>query len=177
MVKNRWLFSMLIGVFVMMAACAPADDSTWTPEVVERPSTTETEEEHDPDDESENMENKTLQITVQGRSFTATLVENSSTAALVERLSAGDIDIRMEDYGDMEKVGTLSFSLPRNDEQMATSPGDLILYQGNSLVIYYDTNAWRLTRLGKVDGVTSREQMLALLGGKGAVTVTLSLKE
>ena len=77
----------------------------------------------------------------------------------------------------MEKVGSLGFSLPRNDRQTTTSPGDLILYQGNSFVIYYDTNSWNFTRLGKVDGVSSRNEMLDLLGGKGEVTITLSLAE
>ena len=82
----------------------------------------------------------------------------------------------MSDYGDMEKVGSLGFSLPKNDRQTTTGPGDLILYQGNSFVIYYDTNSWSFTRLGKVDGVSTREQMLELLGGKGEITVTVSLK-
>ena len=60
--------------------------------------------------------------------------------------------------------------------QTTTEPGDLILYQGNSFVIYYDTNSWNFTRLGKVDKVSTREQMLELLGGKGEITVTLSLE-
>lgn len=95
----------------------------------------------------------------------------------MKQLAQGSVDIRMDDYGDMEKVGSLGFSLPRNDRQTTTSPGDLILYQGNSFVIYYDTNSWNFTRLGKVDGVSSRNEMLDLLGGKGEVTVTLSLAE
>ena len=95
----------------------------------------------------------------------------------MKQLAQGSVDIRMNDYGDMEKVGSLGFSLPRNDRQTTTSPGDLILYQGNSFVIYYDTNSWNFTRLGKVDGVSSRNEMLDLLGGKGEITVTLSLAE
>ena len=95
----------------------------------------------------------------------------------MKQLAQGSVDIRMDDYGNMEKVGSLGFSLPRNDRQTTTSPGDLILYQGNSFVIYYDTNSWNFTRLGKVDGVSSRNEMLDLLGGKGEVTVTLSLAE
>lgn len=82
----------------------------------------------------------------------------------------------MNDYGDMEKVGSLGFSLPRNDQQTTTDPGDLILYQGNSFVIYYDINSWNFTRLGKIDGVSTREQVLDLLDGKGEVTITFSLK-
>lgn len=95
----------------------------------------------------------------------------------MKQLAQGSVDIRMDDYGDMEKVGSLGFSLPRNDRQTTTAPGDLILYQGNSFVIYYDTNSWNFTRLGKVDGVSSRNEMLDLLGGKGEVTVTLSVAE
>lgn len=95
----------------------------------------------------------------------------------MKQLAQGSVDIRMDDYGNMEKVGSLGFSLPRNDRQTTTAPGDLILYQGNSFVIYYDTNSWNFTRLGKVDGVSSRNEMLDLLGGKGEVTVTLSLAE
>ncbi len=124
---------------------------------------------------SDNMGSNTIKLTVNGRSFTATLVENSSTKALKEHLAQEDIDIRMSDYGNMEKVGSLGFSLPKNDTHTITEPGDLILYQGNSLVIYYDTNSWNFTRLGKVDGVSTRSQMLELLGGTGEVTVTLSL--
>lgn len=81
----------------------------------------------------------------------------------------------MDDYGDMEKVGALGFSLPRNDVRTTTSAGDMILYQGNSVVLFYGSNTWSYTRLGRVDGVSTREQMLDLLGGKGSVTITFSL--
>ena len=117
------------------------------------------------------MESNTIKLTVGGKSFTATLAENSSAAALKERLAQGSVSIRMNDYGDMEKVGSLGFSL-----RITTRPGDLILYQGNSFVIYYDTNSWSLTRLGRVDGVSTRSQMLELLGGTGSVEVTLSME-
>lgn len=123
-----------------------------------------------------NMGKNQIRLTANGKSFTATLVENSSTEALKARLSQSNISIQMNDYGDMEKVGSLGFSLPRNDQQITTSPGDLILYQGNSFVIYYDTNSWNFTRLGKIDGASTREQVLDLLDGKGEVTVALSLK-
>lgn len=136
-----------------------------------------TEEDGSNEDQETDMENNTIRLAVNGRTFTATLVKNSSTDALKERLAQGDIHVRMDDYGNMEKVGALGFSLPRNDRQMTTGPGDLILYQGSSLVIYYDTNSWSLTRLGHVDGVSTREEMLMLLGGEGEMTLTLSLDE
>ncbi len=124
-----------------------------------------------------NMKSNTIKLTVEGgRTFTATLEDNSSAKALREQLAKGDITVEMNDYGDMEKVGSLGINLPRNDRQTTTGPGDIILYLGNNLVIYYDTNSWNFTRVGKVDGVSTRKEMLDLLGGTGKISVTLSLE-
>lgn len=121
------------------------------------------------------MENNKIRLTVEGgRTFTATLVDNTSALALVEQLAKGDITVDMEDYAGMEKVGTLGISLPRNDRPTTTGPGDLILYQGHNFVIYYDTNSWNFTRLGKIDNVSQTELKAAL--GEGDVRVTLSLE-
>lgn len=122
-----------------------------------------------------NMESNTIRLIIEGGStFTATLVDNSSMQALKEHLANGNITVEMEDYANMEKVGSLGISLPRNDRQTTTGPGDLILYQGHNFVIYYDTNSWNFTRLGKIDNATQAELKAAL--GKGDVKVTLSLE-
>lgn len=105
--------------------------------------------------------------------FTATLADNSSAEALKEILKEGPITINMKDYANMEKVGSLGTNLPRNDEQITTEPGDLILYQGNAFVIYYAPNSWNFTGIGKIDDVTQKELIEAL--GNGDVKVTLSL--
>ncbi len=120
------------------------------------------------------MENNTITLKVGDHRWTATLADNSSARALRDLLAKGDITIPMRDYAGMEKVGPLGTTLPRNDRPTNTSPGDLILYQGNQFVIYYGTNSWPLTRLGKIDNAT-RESLLAVLGD-GNVTVTLSLQ-
>ena len=121
------------------------------------------------------MNNNTIKLTIEGgKTFTATLVNNSSTQALLDLLAKGDITVEMEDYANMEKVGSIGTRLPRNDKPTTTSPGDLILYQGHNLVIYYDTNSWNFTRLGKIDNATQADLKAAL--GKGNVTVTISLK-
>ena len=116
-----------------------------------------------------------LNLTVNDRTLTATLANNSSVDALVEKLQEGPLTINMSDYADMEKVGSLGFSLPRNDESIRTEAGDIILYQGNSLVIYYDHNSWNFTRLGKIDNISQSELMDIL--GDGNVTVTISLAD
>lgn len=102
------------------------------------------------------------------------LADNSSSKALVDRLKEGDVTVDLEDYGGFEKSGDLGFTLPRNDKQMHTVSGDVILYQGRTFVIYYDENDWSLTSLGKV--VDPDPSGLRELLGEGGVTVTLSLK-
>jgi flavodoxin len=115
----------------------------------------------------------TMKITVGSRELTATLVQNSSTEALKELLKDSPLTIDMHDYGNMEKVGGLGKNLPANDERITTEPGDIILYQGSSLVIYYAPNTWTFTRLGKINDVTQAELKATL--GSGDVRVTLSL--
>ena len=73
---------------------------------------------------------------------------NSSVDALCRLLKKGPLTITMKDYAHMEKFGSLGVNLPRNDEQITTEPGDVILSDGNLLVLYYAPNTWRFTRLG-----------------------------
>ena len=75
----------------------------------------------------------------------------------------------------MEKVGLLGMNLPTNDQQITTEAGDIILYQGNALVIYYTPNSWNFTRLGKINNVTS--EILKEILGDGNVTITISLPD
>lgn len=119
------------------------------------------------------MEENVMKITVGDTTFTATLADNSSAEALKEMLMKGPLTIDMSDYGNMEKVGPIGKNLPENNEQITTEAGDIILYLGNSLVIYYDTNTWNFTRLGKINDVTQAELKEAL--GNGDVIVTFSI--
>jgi hypothetical protein len=121
------------------------------------------------------MQNNILYLHVGRTRLTATLVENSSTMALEKLLAAGSITINMRDYGNVEKIGELTERLPTNDERITSKPGDLILYQGNSFVIFYAPNTWSYTRLGKTNDVSTEE--LKRILGNGDVTITLSLSK
>jgi hypothetical protein len=121
------------------------------------------------------MEANSMNIVIGDTVLTATLAENSSVDALKEALSAGPITLNMRDYGNMEKVGPLGMDLPRNDQQITTEAGDIILYQGNALVIYYAPNSWNFTRLGRINNVTAED--LREILGDGNVTITLSLPQ
>ncbi len=109
--------------------------------------------------------------------WTAALEDNTSATALKGLLAKGPVTVEMHDYGNFEKVGSLGVSLPQSNAQITASPGDIILYQGNSVTIYYDESSWNFTRLGRLDGVSVEELRRVLKAGGGNVTVTFSLEE
>ena len=112
-------------------------------------------------------------LKVGGNTMTATLTDNEATRELTKLLEQGDITIRMSDHGGFEKVGALPQSLPTSNTQITTVPGDIMLYQGNQMVIFYGSNSWSYTRLGKIDGATASNLRQFL--GNGDVILTLSL--
>ena len=116
-----------------------------------------------------------IEIHVNDQVLIAELADNSSAEALAELLARGPVTIDMHDFSNFEKVGELPESLPANDEDITTEACDLILYLGHRFVIYYDTNSWDFTRLGRITSVTG-EELREILGG-GDVTVILSLPE
>ncbi len=115
-----------------------------------------------------------MKIQVGETTFWATLAENSSVDALKELMADGPLTLNMSDYANMEKGADLGVTLPQNNESMNTQAGDIILYQGRTFVIYYDTNSWSLTPIGKIDNVDAETLRETL--GTGDVTVTLSLE-
>ncbi len=104
-----------------------------------------------------------LAIEVNGKRFYAEPEPNSSAEVLVEKLSEGGLTLLMSDYGGFEKVGDLPWELPRNDEKITTRPGDIILYQGRHITLYYAENTWTFTRIARIDGISS-EALKSLLG-------------
>ena len=115
-----------------------------------------------------------MNIQIEETTFTATLADNSSVDALKELMTDEPLTLNMSDYANMEKGADLGVTLPQNNEQMNAQAGDIILYQGRTFVIYYDTNSWSLTPIGKIDNVDAEELREVL--GTGDVTVTLSLE-
>lgn len=117
------------------------------------------------------MEQNTFYVTVGGATFSAGFEDNSAAQALAELLAEGDITLQMSDYGGFEKVGSLGQSLPTENSQTTTEAGDIVLYQGNQIVIFYGSNSWSYTRLGKISDLSGWEEAL----GNGDVSVTFSL--
>ena len=114
-----------------------------------------------------------IMLSAGSRSVVATAAENEAAGALIALLCEGPITVTMTDYGGFEKVGPLPCPLPSSDTRITTVPGDIMLYQGRNIVIFYGPNTWAYTPLGKIDDVTASAIRDFL--GTGSVSVTLSL--
>ena len=158
--KNRTLSAMLasaLAAAMLLMGCAAASS---------QPAASSSE--------TESVEDTAMKmkIEVNGSTFTATLADNAAADALVDWVEEGPVTLELSDYAGFEKVGPLGRSLPASDSQTTTHAGDIVLYQGDQIVLFYGSNSWSYTRLGRIDDLTGWEDAL----GGGDVTVTLSLE-
>ena len=115
-----------------------------------------------------------MYITIDGQTQSVTLVDNDATRELVAALQDASITVTLND-NNFEIWGSLGKSLTTNNEQMTAQPGDIVLYNGSNICIFYDSNSWSYTRLGKIDGLSDSELRTFLKAGENNTTVTLSL--
>ena len=182
-----------------MAACGKNDTQAQTPSRQAEPSTIDSSSQSDILNGSENAGESSVQETERNETdtaetdiqdnmeenkvenmkvqvgdvvFSATLEENEAVSALVEMMRESPVVIQMSDYSGFEKVGSLGTSLPTSNSQTTTQAGDIVLYNGNQIVIFYGSNSWNYTRLGYIDDLTGWEEAL----GRGDVTVIFSLQ-
>lgn len=116
-----------------------------------------------------------IYITIGGQTASATLVDNAATKALVEKLQQAPVTVTLNSSGDFEIWGALGFLLPTSNQQMTAQPGDVILYSGSNICLFYGSNSWSYTRLGKIDGLSENELRSFLKAGENNISVTLSL--
>lgn len=112
-----------------------------------------------------------LYIQVGDTTLTAVLEDNPSAEALAALLEEGPVTLEAENYGGFEKVGTLPEALPRNDVRVTAGPGDVMLYGGDSVVLFYGSNTWSYTKLARVTDTDGLEG--ALSGGETSFTLSL----
>ncbi len=123
---------------------------------------------------NENTQTMTMEITAGGKTITASLADNATAKALADKLKSGSVTVEMRANG-FEHYGALGFSLEKHDEQITAVSGDIMLYNGNNICVFYGNNSWSYTPLGKVDGKTADE--LKAFFGTGTISVTFSLKQ
>ena len=124
---------------------------------------------------AQTMEQK-MYITIGEETHTVTMEDNVGTRALIAALQTENIVYIAHDYGNFEKVGYIGQSFPTDNHQITTSAGDLVLYGGDNICIFYGSNSWSYTRIGKLDGLSADEVRRFVKAGEGEVSITLSLQ-
>ena len=167
----------VISLFFCLSACGGSDTAPTTDTTSQK-----TDEQTTPgsaviptDSKSEETEEnpimKTLTMKIDGKKVAVDWEENDSVTALAKLVKDKPLTIKMSVYGGFEQVGPLGTGLPRNDAQTTTQAGDIVLYSGDRIVVFYGSNSWAYTRLGHVSDKTQQE--LTELLSNGDVTVTL----
>ena len=139
------------------ATAVHSEDATSEPEVT---------------NETESKSEETMHLFIGKTEVSVAWEDNESVNALIDLVKTEPLVIDMSMYGGFEQVGSIGTSLPRNDEQTTTEAGDIVLYSGNQIVIFYGSNSWAYTRLGRITDKTAAE--MADLLGNGNVTITIS---
>ena len=169
---KRILIIMLVCCLMLMCAACTNNSANDNP-----PLTDETQSGNEIQQPNEDKEELTVMyLYISDNKLEVTLAENKAVTALVDILKQGDIIYTADDYGGFEKVGSLGYSLPTENSQITTEAGDVILYSGNQIVLFYGSNSWSYTRLGKINGYSVSELKTLLGAGKGSIQVKISLK-
>lgn len=118
--------------------------------------------------------NNQVQVKINDNVFDVKLEDNSASEDFIKELKKGNVTVNASEYGGFEKVGNLGFLLPTSDEKVDTTPGDIVLYQGDKISLFYGSHSWSYTKLGRLVNVDSDKLKEVL--GSGNVTLEFSLK-
>lgn len=186
--KKGLVLLLTIGFAAVLTACKPAEEASaaqpTTASSVMQPQTTvptaptaapttaQTEHTDTPEALTQEEQHMTLQMTINGTPVAVEWEDNAAVDALSEAVNGNPLTIQMSMYGGFEQVGALGMSLPQDDVQTTASAGDIVLYSGNQIVVFYGANTWAYTRLGHITdrGADGMAQLLS----NGDVSITLS---
>lgn len=151
-------------------ACARSSNNLPAPTPTAEESATPTPQESPESEDNSSMKN--LVLTVDGTELTVSWEDNQAVEELAEYVQEKDILVSTSRYGGFEQVGSLPQSFSSSDRQITTSPGDIVLYTSDQMVLFYGSNSWSYTKLGHIEGLT-RQELTDLLG-KDSVEVRLT---
>ena len=170
--KRTIIFLISLIIISTLVACGKSTNSS-TPSNTDEPSTTITAPSGDnqttKEDETANMK---LTLKIDGIEVDVIWADNDSVKAL-KNLAKDGLTINMSKYGGFEQVGSIGSTLPSSDTRITTSPGDIVLYSSNQIVLFYDSNTWSYTKLGHIN--LSKSELTDLLGDEDVV-ITIGLK-
>lgn len=164
--KKILILMLTIALIVMSSGCSGSKE-TQEPNAPEEAQQVESA---DNEEESEMIE---MTLKINDEEVNVKWEDNESVRALADLAAKGPVTVETSRYGGFEQVGGLGTTLPSNDVDTVTEPGDIVLYSSSSIVVFFGTNSWAYTRLGHIEG-KSRDELNELLGGDTAVlTITL----
>lgn len=121
---------------------------------------------------TESEAEKTMILMIGSTEVTVVWEDNASVKEL-KKLAENGLSIQMSKYGGFEQVGPIGQRIPDSDKKITTSPGDIVLYSGNQIVIFYGSNTWSYTKLGKIN--LSKKELKDLLS-KGDVKISIAVR-
>ena len=177
--KAKKLLPIALAVLILLlAGCGAEREAVVTPpaqaeEIAPEESVPPAAAETAPEIAAEEEKTLEMKLQIEETQVTVAWEENDAVDALRELVREKPLTIRLSMYGGFEQVGPIGTSLPRDDRQTTTAAGDIVLYAGNQIVLFYGSNSWAYTRLGHITDPDSAgmEELL----GQGDVSITLSL--
>lgn len=160
--KKIWVTFMTLILMVMADGCGLVSQSGEPMESLTFDNT----------DETEVDAAMKINVQIEEQSFSATLEDNAATRELVDMMKEAPVSIEMTDYSGFEKVGSLGRSLTTDDRQTTTDAGDIVLYNGDNIVMFYGSNSWSYTRIGHIDDLAGWKEAL----GDGSITAVFSIE-
>ena len=157
--------TVLMACVVILTACSDGQPESLSPDQ----SSGHSEETED----TEEMKETKMNVQIGNTVFSATLEDNDAVREFIDMMKEEPVSIEMTDYSGFEKVGPLGRSLTTDNQQTTTSAGDIVLYSGNQIVIFYGSNSWSYTRIGRIEDLTGWKDAL----GNGSITAVFSLAE
>lgn len=166
---SKLMLTLLVCMGMTGCETPPAASDTPTAPSVSEPSDVQPPEEAA---EGEGTSNQTITLNINGTEIPVQWEENRAVEDLKALLADGELTIQTQAYGGFEQVGSLPQSLTADNSQITTEPGDIVLYNGNSIVFFYGSNTWSYTKLGHM---TDFDETTEALLRADSVTITLSL--
>ena len=173
--KRYWLIIAAMLCVLMFSACAAQENrdiraSEGSTTGTSEDSNTDTSENNNTQEDETEMK---MNVQIGDYTFTATLEQNQAVSEFVEMMRESPVTIEMSDYSGFEKVGPLGKGLTTDNHQTTTAEGDIVLYSGNQIVIFYGPNSWSYTRIGKIDDLANWKKAL----GRGDITAVFTVAE
>ena len=170
--KIKRLFALAAVVLIILCLCACAANKADTAGTSDNTDASVSQTGEQTSEAAEPDEQKELHMRINDTEVLVKWETNESVDALAALAQSAPLTIKMSGYGGFEQVGSLGAELPRNDTRVTAQPGDIMLYSGNQISVFYGSNTWEYTRLGQITGSTVTDLATMLAGDD--VTVTIS---